>query len=252
MMTILCEKYPAFRQVVSRIALPGTLLLAACAPVLAQQPNQKLFASAGEASRMLFTAIQNRDEQALKRLFGIQPTLLASSDKAEEEHDRTRFLAKYQQMHRLVREPDGRTVLYIGAENWPFPIPLASAKGGWYFDTRVGMEEMTCRCVGENEAKAAETCHALARAQNPPVANSKSLQHGYCFRAVGSGSGSAAKKVGGVAFVAYPAEYEVTGVKTFFVSPQGVLYEKDLGPNGAKRARAMTRYRVDSTWIAVK
>ena len=35
-------------------------------------------------------------------------------------------------MHRLVKEPDGSTVLYIGAENWPFPIPLTSKNGAWY------------------------------------------------------------------------------------------------------------------------
>ena len=46
---------------------------------------------------------------------------------------------KYQEMHRLVREPDGSTVLYIGAENWPFPIPLVSKNGAWYFDSKTGI-----------------------------------------------------------------------------------------------------------------
>jgi hypothetical protein len=44
----------------------------------------------------------------------------------QDEIDRARFISKYQEMHRFVRELDGSVVLYVGAENWPFPIPLVS------------------------------------------------------------------------------------------------------------------------------
>jgi len=44
-------------------------------------------------------------------------------------------------MHRLVQELDGTTVLYIGAENWPFPIPLFSKNGAWFFDSKTGAQE---------------------------------------------------------------------------------------------------------------
>lgn len=56
------------------------------------------------------------------------------------------------------------------------------------------------------------------------------------------------KMTGGVAFVAYPAEYRSSGVMTFIVDESGTIYEKDLGPNTTKLAQAMTAYDPDSTW----
>jgi hypothetical protein len=53
---------------------------------------------------------------------------------------------------------------------------------------------------------------------------------------------------GGFAFLAYPAEYRSSGVMTFIVDQDGIVYEKDLGPNTADIARNMTRYARDSSW----
>ena len=57
--------------------------------------------------------------------------------------------------------------------------------------------------------------------------------------------------IGGFALVAAPAEYLVTGVKTFIVSHDGIVYEQDLGPQTLERFRAMERYNPDSTWTPV-
>lgn len=54
--------------------------------------------------------------------------------------------------------------------------------------------------------------------------------------------------IGGFALVAWPAEYRVTGVQTFMVSYNGIVYQKDLGPDSAKIAAAMERYNPDKTW----
>ncbi len=54
--------------------------------------------------------------------------------------------------------------------------------------------------------------------------------------------------VAGFALVAWPAEYGVSGVMTFVVNQNGIVYEKDLGPKTAKTAEAMTRYNPDETW----
>jgi hypothetical protein len=51
-----------------------------------------------------------------------------------------------------------------------------------------------------------------------------------------------------VAFAAYPVAYRSSGVMTFIVDHDDVVYEKDLGPNTAELAGAMTRYHPDSTW----
>jgi len=54
--------------------------------------------------------------------------------------------------------------------------------------------------------------------------------------------------IAGFALVAVPAEYRVTGVKTFLVSYDGIVYEKDLGPDSLKIVKAMDRYNPDKTW----
>ncbi len=56
------------------------------------------------------------------------------------------------------------------------------------------------------------------------------------------------KMIGGFAIVAYPAKYTVSGVKTFIVNQDGVVYQKDLGPNTAKLAKAMKEFNPDKTW----
>ena len=54
--------------------------------------------------------------------------------------------------------------------------------------------------------------------------------------------------IGGFALAAAPAQYRVTGVKTFMVGPRGVVYEKDLGPDTLKTFQSMERYNPDKTW----
>ena len=58
--------------------------------------------------------------------------------------------------------------------------------------------------------------------------------------------------IGGFALAAAPAEYRVTGVKTFIVSHDGVVYEKDLGPKTLELFQAMERYNPDKTWKPVQ
>ena len=86
--------------------------------------------------------------------------------------------------------------------------------------------------------------------------------HGYFFKIL-KGQGRAAPlgqldyvvrglMIGGYALVAAPADYRVTGVKTFIVSNDGVVYEKDLGPKTLDAFRAMERFNPDSTWSPVE
>ena len=59
------------------------------------------------------------------------------------------------------------------------------------------------------------------------------------------------KMIGGFALVAYPAEYKNSGVMTFLVNHQGVVYEKDLGPDTGAIASGMTTFDPDKTWQRV-
>lgn len=86
--------------------------------------------------------------------------------------------------------------------------------------------------------------------------------HGYFFKVL-KGQGPAAPlgeldyviegvMIGGFALVAAPAEYGVTGVKTFIVSNDGVVYEKDFGPSTLDEFKKMDRFNPDKTWVPVE
>ena len=103
--------------------------------------------------------------------------------------------------------------------------------------------------VGEEVAKALQEGYSAQRGQP---------YHGYYFKVL-KGQGPAAPMgemdfvvggamIGGFALAAAPAEYRVTGVQTFIVGPDGVVYEKDLGPDTVKTFQSMDRYNPDKTW----
>jgi len=129
----------------------------------AQQAHQRTYPSAEDAAQALFLAVQAGDEPGLSQVLGGDSKLFSAGDKDEDDLDRRTFLAKYREMHRLAREPDG-TILYLGAENWPFPIPIVSTKGAWSFDAQTGTREILFRRIGANESFAIDVCQALARA----------------------------------------------------------------------------------------
>ena len=144
------------------------LLLAGCVPVIsvAQQKGQKTFASAEDAANALVNATQSNEEQAMLEILGRDAKrVVASGDDEEDAQSRANFVKKYQEMHRLVTEPDMTTTLYIGAENWPTPIPLVNKANVWYFDTDAAWREILFRRVGKNEMSAIRVCQQLATAQ---------------------------------------------------------------------------------------
>jgi hypothetical protein len=85
---------------------------------------------------------------------------------------RTEFVDKYQEMHRFATEANGAVSLVVGAENWPFPIPLVNNNGSWYFDTPTGKNEILFRRIGRNELAAMDASHALVEAQKQYFARS--------------------------------------------------------------------------------
>jgi hypothetical protein len=247
-----------FASTVVFLLLVGLLLLVAglAGSSFAQDSQPKTFSSPGEAADALFQAAQREDEPALEAILRAGKEVTSSSDEVEDKLEREQFSQKYQEMHRLVREPDGRTALYVGAENWPFPIPLVSDNGAWYFDSKTGTQEILFRRIGENESAAIQVCEEFALtkkdqdqkpasydpitqfAQNlvsPDTTSAKSdgpsRFHGYYFRLVDSAVSRHDHKKGSVTLVAYPVEYRSSGVKTFVVTGHDIVYEKDLGPD---------------------
>ena len=144
------------------------ILLAGCFPShsMAQQQSQKTYSSPEDASNALVAAIQSNDEKAMLDILGPDAKRIVSSgDETEDANSRAKFAQKYQEMHRLVKEPDGTTTLYIGAENWPTPIPLVNKGNSWYFDTEAGEREILYRRIGENEISTIRVCQELVAAE---------------------------------------------------------------------------------------
>ena len=277
-------------------------------PSWAQQAGQKTFASPEEASKALFAAAKNNDEKAMLDLLGPDgKEIISSGDPAEDAQSRTEFVKRYEEMNRLVKEPDGSVSLYIGAHNWPCPIPLVNKGNMWYFDSATGRREIMFRRIGRNEISAIHVCRELAAAQKeyysqqhneyaqrihseegkhdglywktaetepkspigPLVAQAVSGDEnksrgtepvpfrGYYFHILtrqGKNAAGGAKsylvdgKMSGFAFVAFPAVYRTSGVKTFLVSEDGVVYEKDLGKKTETLAISMREFNPDSSW----
>jgi Protein of unknown function (DUF2950) len=251
------RKLPPVRGPWALVALTGLALLAAVhADVsLAGTPDPQTFKSAEEAGNALFLAVKGHNEVALTRVLGAGSELVDSDDESQDRLDREQFVEKYRQMHRLARESNGRARLYIGAENWPFPVPLVSQNGRWHFDSEAGMREVQFRRIGENEIAAIRYSRSLVAAQTtaqPPSANRGTAEagrventtepfHGYYFRVVPDSHDR-------FAVVAYPAEYRSSGVMTFIADQAGEVREKDLGPDTAKIADAILAHYAQSTW----
>jgi hypothetical protein len=286
----------------------------ALVPAFAQQSNEKTFASPGAAVLAFYNAAKSNDAQAMNAVFGTNASkILHTGDDVADKNMVANFIRRYDEMHRVVIEPDQTATLYIGAENWPAPIPLVkNSSGAWYFDTEAGMKEILYRRIGTNENDAIEVLYGMVDAQHeyaaqlrdgdktkhfalkfistagkqdglywktgdnepaspigPLVADASTSGyefqqghaapfHGYYFRIL-TKQGPAAKGgardyvvngqlTRGFAFVAYPSEYRNSGVMTFIVNQDGVVYERDLGPDTVKLGAAMSEYNPDGTW----
>jgi hypothetical protein len=287
------------------------ILLAGGFPVrsVGQQQGQKTFSSPENAISALVTAAQNNDEEAMLDVLGPDgKQIVSSGDETEDAQNRANFVQRYQEMHRLVKEPDGTIVLHIGAKNWPTPIPLVNKDSSWYFDTDAGKKEILFRRIGRNEISTIRVCQELVAAQKeyyamqhneyakqifsdegqhnglywtvsdsepqspigPLVASAvgegyvkgkdapSTPYRGYFFHSLArqgkdapGGSKSyivEGRMTEGFAFVAYPAEYRSSGVMTFIVNQDGVVYQKDLGKKTEALGKAMQEYNPDSSW----
>jgi hypothetical protein len=275
----------------------------------AQEPGQKTFSSPDAAATALVTAVRSDDEKAMLDILGARAKRLVSSgDAAEDADERATFVQRYEQMHRIVNEPNGTTTLYIGAANWPTPIPLIHTGNTWYFDTEAGRHEILYRRIGRNELSAIRVCEQLVEAEkdyhsiphdeyarrifstagtrdglywNAADGEAKSPIGPLVARAVATGNASEHSdvtpvpfrgyyyhilnsqgphapggtrtylingKMTGFAFVAYPAEYRSSGVMTFIVGEDGIVYQKDLGKRTEEISKAMSEYEPDSSW----
>lgn len=306
-------------RVAPRVFFPMAVLLMAVicsAPkCFADDNGQRVFSTPGAAVRALVAAAKADDSKAqITAVLGPDANeVLSSGDAVADDNARKNFLSHYNQMHRLAYDTDGRVVLFLGADNWPFPIPLVKKDKGWIFDTAAGEKELLYRRIGANEIYTIDVLENLVDGQNEyasEVRNGAGVKqyarkilsdkgerdglywsaaagepespigpliakavaegykrgsagqpipfHGYVYRiltAQGKDAPGGAMSylvkgamTRGFAFLAYPVEYRSSGVMTFMVDQNGIVLQKDLGPDTAKIAQEMTQYNPDSSW----
>jgi Protein of unknown function (DUF2950) len=275
---------------------------------------QKTFASPADASAAILEAAKSGDPATLLTIFGTDShSVLFSGDAVKDKDYLQYFVGAYNQMHRWREIKAGGEILYVGADNYPFPIPLGqNPSGQWYFDTAAGKDEILARRIGKDELTAIVACGAIADAEQQyfsqtrrgntvrqyaekfisdegkqnglywPVSSGQAPSpledardfaktagytnagdkpqpfDGYYFRFL-TKQGMRAKggandyivngqMTGGFAVVAYPAEYRNSGIMTFIVGKDGIVYQKDLGDKTDEIAQAMSDYDPGESW----
>ena len=151
------------------------LLLAAVCVLGCSAKNSKTAASAVQATfvnpaaagQALEAASRAQDKDALGHIFGPQSSAIVSSgDPAEDKAALQSFVAKYDRMNRWVTMTDGSCVLYIGADNYAFPVPLVQdSESRWHFDAAAGEREIVARRIGRNELLAIDASTSIANAE---------------------------------------------------------------------------------------
>jgi hypothetical protein len=279
-----------------------------------EKPVQQTFASPADAGAAFLEAAKSGDQAALLGIFGPNSRdVLFSGDAVKDRDALQDFVAAYNQMHRWRAIKVGGEMLYTGADNHPFPIPLGQNRSGqWYFDTAAGKDEILARRIGKDELTAIAACGAIADAENEyykqtfgaggvkqyaqkfvsdegkrnglywPVSMDQTVSpleevrdfakaagytsaddkpqpfDGYYFLILTKQGDKAkggakdyivnGKMTGGFAILAYPVEYRNSGIMTFVVGKDGVVYQKDLGEKTADVAAALGEYNPDDGW----
>ena len=132
-------------------------------------PNQSTgplrFASPQVAVSALEAAAKAGDTNAVRAIFGPAFRELVSPDAVQAANGFSNFVRRVGEKADFARQSDSKMVLQIGADAWPFPIPLVQENGQWFFDTAAGREEILNRRIGLNELAAIRVCLAYVDAQ---------------------------------------------------------------------------------------
>ena len=149
------------------MTLAATLALASAAtPGLAAGAKPESFASSEDAVTALVTAARADAPRDLLKVLGTAGRkLVYSGDPVADKEGRAKFVASYDEAHKIVADGDVKAVLDIGSDDWPFPIPLVKEANAWHFDTKAAEREILARRVGRNELNTIEVCRAYVAAQ---------------------------------------------------------------------------------------
>src|SRR5262245_2313304 len=167
--------------------LAGATMLVLALSSLAQA--QQRFKTAEEAVEALVKAARSGDSKSVVSILGPgSQELVSSGDPVEDANVRQEYLAAYDAGHRIVSEAGKPSVLVIGPNDWPFPIPMVQRDGQWIFDVPAGREEVLARRIGRNELSIMKALLAYWDAQQEyaDMNKSKSGQAVYAQKIVSS------------------------------------------------------------------
>ena len=143
----------------------GLTVLTLALPVCALADDEQTFASSQDAVNALMVAATNHDTNALHSIFGPAGHELISPDVVQSTEAFTLFVQHLAERTQLINNSESNATLEIGADGWPFPIPLIKQDGRWRFDTAAGKSEILARRVGRDEMGAMDVCNAYVVAQ---------------------------------------------------------------------------------------
>jgi hypothetical protein len=128
---------------------------------------QQAYPSPEDAAAALAAAVKTGTKRAILTVLGSRAgDIVESGDDVADAETRQRFLAAYDARHSIRAEENKKAALILGADDFPFPIPLVNNKSGWEFDAAAGRLEILYRRIGRNELDAIQTSLAFVDAQN--------------------------------------------------------------------------------------
>jgi len=164
MKTIIQKRLAVQRVLTSSASLAFTLFLLLVTSTRGAVTG-KTFATAEEAVAALLSATTAKDSNALHALFGPAGEDLENPDRIQSTNELDAFTGAFNQTNRLSRLSASQYVLEVGADFWPFPVPIVKKDGRWFFDTEVGKEELLARRIGQNELSTLELMRGYVDAQ---------------------------------------------------------------------------------------
>jgi hypothetical protein len=133
----------------------------------------KAFETPEQAVTALAEAVNTTNRAAFLTLFGPESERLVNPDSVQGTDELADFAAAFNATNRLVIDSNGRMILEVGNDGWPFPIPLVKMAGGWRFDTAAGADEILNRRIGRNELDALHVIRAYVEGQREYAARDR-------------------------------------------------------------------------------
>ena len=141
------------------------LMLCLALPAWVAAAEEQSFDTPDEAVNALVAAARNNDTNAIHMIFGPVGHELISPDLVQATEEYKLFVHLLTEKTQLINHSDSNATLALGADGWPFPIPLVKQNGRWLFDAAAGSEEILDRRIGRDEMGAIAVCQAYVAAQ---------------------------------------------------------------------------------------